>query len=349
MKGSKRSLRSSLWTLTSSLFGSVVNWRNYLYDVGYLRSRTYAPVPVIGVGNLSFGGTGKSETVMALANYLKSIGQEPIIVSKGYKGQVIGPVEVEDHEARVVGDEPRMYKCLGHRVIVSRDKTRGVEFAVAKCARERLVVIVDDHLQHRRIRPSCSLLAVDFHRLEEFSSQAFLPFFREPWQRLVNRNSENPRPFERLIDKAILVNRSGQKIPDFDQKKFFDCDTLHFSYYLEKVKHYHDEGTAFPNEIYDEICAVSGIASANSFFLMLSEHFNKSKIRKFQFADHYSFTRNDICLSTPTITTLKDAVKIRALFSDEELRQSKLYYASVRGMFHEEMKDVLDWEILLRR
>lgn len=349
MKGSKRFLRSSLWRLPSSLFGSVVNWRNYLYDVGYLRSRTYHPVPVIGVGNLSFGGTGKSEIVMALANYLKSIGQEPIIVSKGYKGRVIGPVEVEDQEARVVGDEPRMYKCLGHRVIVSRDKTRGVDFAVASGQNERLVVIVDDHLQHRRLRPSRSLVAVDFHRLEEFSSRAFLPYFREPWERLVSRIAKKARVFERLIDKVILVNRSGERIPDFTKQNFFACETLHFSYHLDKLEHYHSDGSTFPQEIPDEICAVSGIASANSFFLMLSQHLKEANIRKIQFSDHHPFTRNDICLSTPTITTLKDAVKIRALFSDQELRDSQLYYASIRGKFHEEMKDVLDWEVLLGR
>jgi tetraacyldisaccharide 4'-kinase len=134
----------------------------WLYAAGTarrLRQPGYRPaVPVICVGNLVAGGAGKTPTVIALVERLVARGQVVHIVSRGYGGQLEGPVQVAaTHTAAEVGDEPLLLSVFAP-VWVAKDRAAGVRAAEAAGAQ---VILLDDGLQSPSVNPSLALVVVD--------------------------------------------------------------------------------------------------------------------------------------------------------------------------------------------
>jgi tetraacyldisaccharide 4'-kinase len=121
-----------------------------------------AGIPVLCVGNYHVGGAGKTPMVLALAGMLRDLGEKPIVLSRGYGGQLRGPIKVDParHTAKDVGDEPLML-ARTVPVVVARDRIDGVALARSQGAS---VLLMDDGFQNPAIAKDASLIVIDSDR-----------------------------------------------------------------------------------------------------------------------------------------------------------------------------------------
>ena len=148
------------------MYGSAVAARAALYERGWLRTHKL-PIPVISVGNLTAGGSGKSPFTGWIASRLRERGFAPAIVSRGYGGSYAGPAALVSAgdgplvDAATAGDEPVMLarQIAGVPIVVSRRRTAGAALAIARCGAR--CIVLDDGFQHRAIHRDLDLLLFD--------------------------------------------------------------------------------------------------------------------------------------------------------------------------------------------
>jgi tetraacyldisaccharide 4'-kinase len=149
------SLNSHLLKPLGALYGAIAAQR-------LQRKGLNAGIPVLCVGNYHVGGAGKTPTVLALAKLLRELGETPVVLSRGYGGELRGPVRVDParHAASDVGDEPLML-AGAVPVVVSRKRADGVPLAHAQGA---TVILMDDGFQNPGIVKDASLIVIDSER-----------------------------------------------------------------------------------------------------------------------------------------------------------------------------------------
>jgi tetraacyldisaccharide 4'-kinase len=149
------------------LYAAVLAVRNWLYDHGWKSSRA-GWVPLIGVGNLRVGGTGKTPHVAWVVEELVRQGQRPAILSRGYGRQTKGPrLATPADSAATVGDEPWQYyeqfNDLGVPVAVAENRQLGLDL-LRQQHPELTTVVLDDAYQHRRVQPTLNILLTELAR-----------------------------------------------------------------------------------------------------------------------------------------------------------------------------------------
>ena len=151
----------------SWLYGLAVGFRNMLFEFGVLKSRSFT-VPVISVGNITVGGTGKTPHVEYLIRLLKDRAKVAVL-SRGYKRKSRGfLVADKDTTMRQIGDEPFQIKQKfpGITVAVDKKRTRGIDKLTSGEYVDGIdVILLDDAFQHRYVKPGINILLVDYHRL----------------------------------------------------------------------------------------------------------------------------------------------------------------------------------------
>lgn len=157
-----RRLRLLLLPL-GALYWVATRLRNWLYAAGVLRAWSFV-APVVCVGNITVGGTGKTPVIERLAGLLLSRGWRVAVVSRGYRRKSRGQVVARDGAAAAdVGDEPSLLKRHMPRVdvVVDADRAAAIDCALRRGAQ---VVLMDDGMQHRSVRPGALILVCDYAR-----------------------------------------------------------------------------------------------------------------------------------------------------------------------------------------
>lgn len=315
-----------LWPL-SRLYARVASARRE-------RARPWrAPVPVIVVGNITVGGTGKTPVVAALTEYLRGRGYRPGIVSRGYGGGHRHPTAVNtDSDPAQVGDEPVLLAQLcGCPVWVARDRSAAVRALLA--ASDCDVIIADDGLQHHALGRDLELVVIDGQR--GLGNSQLLPVgpLRETAERLASvdwvlvnggdwqwpgalRFELRPTAWVRLSDGARLpLDRGPFDAGHTDQSPL-------------------DKGP-LDQRPRARVHALAGIGHPQRFFDTLRE-LGLEPVEH-AYADHHSYRAADLAFSErlPIVTTAKDAVKLRTLPASRLPQRSEeapqLWYLAVQA------------------
>ena len=197
----------------SWFYGLGVGFRNMLFEMGILKSRSFK-VPVISVGNITVGGTGKTPHVEYLIRLLKNQ-MKVAVLSRGYKRKTHGFVMASANTTmREIGDEPFQMKQKFPDITVAVDKkrTKGIEKLMSGKYVEGIeVVLLDDAFQHRYVKPGINILLVDYHRLVIYDELLPSGRLREPVKSkdradivIVTKCPTDLKPMEfRVITKAM--------------------------------------------------------------------------------------------------------------------------------------------------
>ena len=149
----------------SLLYGLITDFRNVLFDKGF-KSQTGFDIPIINVGNLTVGGTGKSPQIEYLIRLLADTYQVASL-SRGYGRKTKGYILADEHaNAEQIGDEPmQFFQKFGSKisVVVSEKRVEGVQQLLQEKPTTELILL-DDAYQHRYITPSFNILLMDYHR-----------------------------------------------------------------------------------------------------------------------------------------------------------------------------------------
>lgn len=269
------------------LYGRITDFRRRMYLEGRFEIIA-SPVPVIVVGNISVGGTGKTPVVAWLANRLARDGYKPGIVSRGYGGSFSGkPMLVtEDTEAEEAGDEPVLLARLtGLPVCVSHDRAAGVSSLVDEGVN---VVISDDGLQHLRMGRDVEIIVVDGAR--GFGNGCLLP---------AGPLRELPESLARA--DAVLIN-GGSKTIEGTAFELIPGDATQLN---DSVRRPLSEFNG------KHVWALAGIGNPGRFYNVLTAHgisYDQVDVPDHGYCDLGSLSKQK---RQPILMTAKDAVKYR--------------------------------------
>ena len=322
----------------SLFYGGAVRLRLFLYGRGIL-SKKRLPCPVVSIGNITVGGTGKTPVCMAVAGFLEKEGLRVAVLSRGYGGSAKGPAVVSDGRRIFLGpdeagDEPCMMarRLEGVPVVVGRDRFRAGLLAVERFRPD--VVVLDDGFQHIGLARDLDVLCVD--RGRGFGGGRLLPLgiLREPIDG---------------IKRAHILLIKGRGAVDIPCK--IDVPVFGFTLrplYITDLRH----GTREEIELVKgkRVLALSGIAGPDSFVNTIKE-LGAETIKAITYPDHHVFTRKDMeeikrCSRgmDMVLTTEKDAVRLEGFLRDTDLEIYALivealiddgFFSRVRASFME--------------
>lgn len=320
----------------SFFFWIVVKIRNLLFDLHVLRSTSFCQ-PIISIGNITVGGTGKTPHVEMLVRFLRH-NYNLAVLSRGYKRKSAGFVLATGHSRLSdIGDESLQIKMKFPDIQVAVDNSRvhGVR-KLMEIKHKPDVIILDDAYQHRYIKPGLSVLLIDYNR----------PVFQDVM--LPAGNLREPAGNCRRAD-IIIITKCPANLSPRDRKRFIKelhhkkNQHLYFTTYdygqpLEvfpgRKKHIQTSSFRHLRKSHAEILLVTGIAEPKPILQFLGEFLHVHDF--IFFPDHHQFNERDLqsiskrFQSVPgakkyILVTEKDAMRLRDLEMDEYLKKALLY------------------------
>jgi tetraacyldisaccharide 4'-kinase len=312
--------RVVLWPLVplSIIYATIVKLRRKWYALQALLKKSFFStnsnpvIPVIVVGNITVGGTGKTPLVIHIAEYLIEQGWQPGIISRGYKGKHRKPTAVNSKsDPKMVGDEALLFaKRLECPIVVGKNRSKALKKLLKMNPKQALnaidVVISDDGLQHYALERHIEIAVVDTQR--RFGNGYCLPAgpLREPESRLsvVDLIIYNTSAFYGMPEKAIPKNED-------ENTKDYPPNAYKMGYVPGKLYNafQSDRQASLATFRGQRVHAIAGIGNPERFFQLLRDY--GLIVIKHAFPDHHHFTHKDIYFRNefPVIMTEKDAVK----------------------------------------
>ncbi|MDB4842561.1 lipid A export permease/ATP-binding protein MsbA [Gammaproteobacteria bacterium] len=297
------------------IFSAAVMWRKNSYAKN--PSKVWnSDVPIVVVGNITMGGTGKTPLVKHIASELKERGYKPGLVSRGYGGKFSGTLEVNKETTfKQTGDEAQLLSKLQIPFFIDKDRSRAAQTLQEKYDCD--VIISDDGLQHYKMERKVEIAVIDGAR------------------RLGNGMAFPAGPLRepkgRLKEVDFIVNNGGPTEADEILMTLNPAKFVH----LNSGKRYSVENWPMHKQVH----AVAGVGNPNRFFDLLSRlgfEFDKSP-----FPDHHKYNKRDLYFldHLPILMTEKDAAKCK------HFNNSKIWYLSIEAKIESQFIDRLEEKI----
>ncbi len=309
--------------LLSLLYGTGVEIRRRLYEWGILKARTLRS-PVISVGNLTVGGTGKTPFVAYLARVLQELGYQPIIVSRGYRGsrEKTGGIVSEGSQPLMgpdeCGDEPYMLATSlpGVPVVVGRDRYRAGRSIEDR--HEQAIHLLDDGFQHLALKRNLNLLLID--GTDPFGGGYLLPRgrLREPLRALSRADMI-------IVTRSHLVT-DNEAIEVAIRRRHPAVPIAYFYHDAVGLKDLRTGKRLLVRDLMNEhVIAVAAIGNPDVFLRDLA-HYQIRVVDQVFFRDHHVFRQSELDEALDrarrlgarcVMTTEKDAVRLSPLQFEE--------------------------------
>ncbi|MFS4469499.1 tetraacyldisaccharide 4'-kinase [Maribacter sp. 2210JD10-5] len=294
----------------SLIYGLVVYLRNFFYDSGVFKSRSF-DTPLICIGNLSVGGTGKTPMTELLIAQLKT-DFKLAVLSRGYKRKSKGFMLADETSSVTdLGDEPfQMYSKFPEVTFaVDADRRNGISWLEENIYPD--IILLDDAFQHRKVKPDFSILLTSYGDL--YSNDWYLP-------------TGNLRDSKNAAKRAdlIIVTKCPQQLSEKEAKKIItvlkpsENQKVLFTYLNYSKVLYGSEGEHLLSEFKNsKVSLVTGIANPRPLIEYLG--LNDILFEHINFPDHHFFTEKELDLlktKERIITTEKDFVRLKTELSN---------------------------------
>jgi len=328
----------------SLIYGAVIWCRNRLYDLGVLHQTSF-DLPVIVVGNLEIGGTGKSPMIEYLIRLLK-VNYKIATLSRGYGRRTKGFLEAQPGTSAMdLGDEPLQFKMKFPDITVAVQENRVAGMEILK--KDHDLVLLDDAYQHRALKPGLSILLFDYNQLNDIK-------ILFPAGNLRDRISERRRADIMVVTKcpkdldhnskqkiSRQLEVSGRRIPIFFTGISYS-DPIPYNRMISDGQSQAPETAPPKLEDFQQALIVTGIARPAPFEAYVRSGI--TRVETLTFPDHHPFSVGDINLigkkfeamnseRKVILTTEKDKMRLIAKEFADQLMEWPLYYIPIRVEF----------------
>ena len=321
------------------LYGLAVAIRNWLYDSDIFKSESFN-IPIISVGNLAVGGTGKTPHTEFIISFLRN-SYKTALLSRGYKRTTKGfRLADETSDSRIIGDEPfQLYRKFSDlTVAVDENRVNGVK-QLLEAVPDLGVIVLDDAFQHRAIQPGISILLTDYSNL--YSRDHLLPggFLRE------NKNGSKRADIIIVTKCPSELHAIDMRIIETELKirtnQYLFFSSVDYNHLLPVVKPNTNSNMSLEELKNAQVGVVlmSGIASPLPMYLEIKKY--TTMLKTIYFEDHHAFQPEDFYklqnvfdkLTTETkmvIVTEKDAARLVTCSNYPEILKSSTYYLPIK-------------------
>ena len=312
------------WKL-SIQFSLVTSIRNFIYNIGVIKSHQFN-LPIISVGNLVLGGSGKTPTIEYLIRLL-SKNYKIAVLSRGYGRKSKGFIIADSNsDTNLIGDEPMQYYRKFKNIIVSVDsnRVRGINKLI-KLNSKPEIILLDDAYQHRRVKPEMSILLTKFNDL--YSDDNIFPLGN-----LRESKSNANRADIIIVTKCDKNISKDQKRHIIQKLNIGDNQKIYFSSIKYSKMLYDKESSKLLSEFKNiKFTLVTGIANSSHMVNYLKD--NDFNFNHLSFKDHHNYSDSDISNinnNEIVIATEKDYVKLYSRVT------TKLFYLPIEFLIDKE-------------